>query len=354
MNKKYVYFFFIKVFLTSICIEKIKQKEKKRIGCENLLYFYSKQKDCIEKDCIINKNKMKEDESNEYLKYDLLEICKRDLLEWFKRKSGKIFDIENPITFNEKIQWLKLYDSTPLKTKLADKYLARDWIKKNIGENFLVPLIGVWDSFEEIKFDLLPEKFVLKANHGCSYNIIVQNKSLLNLTKTRNTINKWMAKNFAFQNGFEFHYLNIKPKIIAEEYLEKNDEHGLYDYRVYCFNGKANSIGFFSDTKKNWKIAFYDLEWNKLNYYYNYKFDEKIIPKPKYLNLLIEISEKIAKNFSFVRVDFYILNNGTVKIGEITFTPTSGIAKWIPPEQDNIFGNMLKLPSKKILPLYIF
>jgi hypothetical protein len=133
-----------------------------------------------------------------------------------------------------------------------------------------------------------------------------------------------MKNNFVFQYGFELHYMNIKPKIIAEECLENNDNEGIFDYRVYCFNGKAKNIGFFSNSRVDWKIAFYDLEWNKLNNYYNYILDDKNITKPKYLKLMIELSEKIAKDFSFVRVDFYILNNDTLKIGEITFTPTSG------------------------------
>ncbi len=198
----------------------------------------------------------------------------------------------------------------------------------------------------------MPEKFILKANHGCSYNIIVENKTSLNITNAEIKFNRWMKKNFAFEFGFELHYMNIKPKIIAEEYLESNDQGGIYDYRVYCFNGKAKNIGYFSNTRSIWKIAFYDLEWNKLNFYFNYILEDKNIKKPKYLKLMIELSEKIAKDFAFVRVDYYILNNDTLKIGEITFTPTSGTAIWYPPEQDLIFGNMINLPSKKPIPYY--
>ena len=198
----------------------------------------------------------------------------------------------------------------------------------------------------------MPEKFVLKANHGCSYNIIFENKTSLNITNAEIKFNRWMKKNFAFEFGFELYYMNIKPKIIAEEYLESNDQGGIYDYRVYCFNSKAKNIGYFSNTRSIWKIAFYDLEWNKLNFYYNYILDDKYIKKPKYLKLMIELSEKIAKDFAFVRVDYYILNNDTLKIGEITFTPTSGNAKWFPREQDLIFGNMINLPSKKPIPNY--
>ena len=145
-----------------------------------------------------------------------------ELKDWYKRRTKKELDLENPKTFNEKIQWLKLYDSTPIKTKLADKYLVREWVKEKIGEEYLVPLLGVWDKFDDIDFDKLPDKFVLKCNHGCGWNLIVTDKSKIDKVEAKKKFDKWMNTNFAFCNGLELHYKNIQPKIIAEEYLENN------------------------------------------------------------------------------------------------------------------------------------
>ena len=361
--KKNILIFYISIIIFFSSIESRKKKKKSKIisNCEKIIKYYSKKLYYNQEFCYNNSQKHNS-KCNENLynkdlikknnEFKIFKICKKDLLMWYKRITKKSFDIEKPKTLNEKIQWMKLYDNTPLKTLLADKYLSREWIKQRIGEKYLIPLLGVWDSFDKINFDLLPKKFVLKANHGCHYNIIVENKNLFNIKKAKIKFKRWMKTNFAFEYGFQFHYINIKPKIIAEEYLEMNDKGGIYDYRVYCFNGKAKYIGFFSNSRGNWKIAFYDLEWNKLNFYYNYILDNKNISKPKNLKLMIELSEKIAIDFAFVRIDYYILNNGTLKIGEITFTPTSGTAKWFPSKQDLIFGNMIILPSKKPFPIY--
>lgn len=161
-----------------------------------------------------------------------------ELQEWFWDVMGKKLDLDNPRTYNEKIQWLKLYDSTPLKTRLADKYLVRDWVKEKIGEEYLVPLLGVWDSFDEIDFDALPQSFVLKANHGCGWNLIVKDKRLLDREDARRKFQTWMKLNFAYRNGLELHYMNIRPRIIAEAYLE-NDHDDLNDYKVFCFGGEG-------------------------------------------------------------------------------------------------------------------
>ena len=159
-----------------------------------------------------------------------------------------------------------------------------------------------------------------------------------------------MNTNYAFYSGFEFLYMNIKPKIIAEKYLE-NFNGEIYVYKVFCFNGKAESIMFLNDRQTHLKMSFYDLNWNKLNYVYSYPLNNDIFPKPKNLNLLIELAEKLAADFPHVRVDFYILNDGTIKFGEMTFSSYSGTCIWNPPEQDRIFGDLIKLPKKKLYPI---
>ena len=273
----------------------------------------------------------------------------KELKQWYHRAMRKDLDLRNPRTFNEKIQWMKLYDATPLKTRLADKYLVREWVKEKIGEEYLVPLLGVWDSFDEIDFDRLPDRFVLKANHGCGWNIIVKDKSMFDKDDAKKKFDQWMHTNFAFMNGFELHYMNIPPKIIAEQYLENNND-DLYDYKVFCFNGKADSIMYLSERKQGLKMSFYDLNWNKLPFVYSYPQNEDEIPKPSNLELLIELAEKCAEGFPHVRVDFYIMNDGSIKFGEMTFTSAAGTCKWTVPEQDLIYGEMIKLPPKSAIP----
>lgn len=268
---------------------------------------------------------------------------------WYKKITGEDLNLENPQTYNEKIQWLKLYDSTPIKTRLADKYLVREWVKERIGEQYLIPLLGVWDSFDDIDFDKLPNQFVLKANHGCGWNIIVKDKKEFDINDAKRKFNVWMKTNFAFQFGLELHYMNISPKIIAEEYLENNNN-DLYDYKVFCFDGKAESIMYLSERKKGLKMAFYDLNWNKQNFVYTYPQNTADIPKPKNLQLLVELSEKLAQGFAHVRVDFYILNDGSLKFGELTFSSASGSCKWNPAEQNKVYGDLIKLPSKSPIP----
>jgi len=316
-------------------------------NCEELIKKYLHRSDSIKEKSFNIDNISIYDEN---YKNKIFEICKNDLVNWYIRKiKNSNFNIENPKSYNEKIQWMKLYDNSPLKTQLTDKYLVRNWIKEKIGEKYLIPLYGVWDSFDEINFDLLPEKFVLKTNHGCGFNIIVKNKSELNIEKIKEKINKWMKINYALKY-FEFQYLNIEPKIIAEKYIE-NFDGDVYDYKVFCFNGKAESIMFLRDRKRKLKMSFYDLNWNKLNYTYTYQMDDTTIPKPKNLELLVELAEKLAEGFPHVRVDFYILNDGSIKFGEMTFSTMSGVCKWNPEKINKYFGDLIKLPPKKVFPL---
>lgn len=272
-----------------------------------------------------------------------------ELKDWFKQNTGEELDLDNPKTYNEKIQWLKLYDSTPLKTQLADKYLVRDWVRSKIGDQYLVKLLGVWDKFDDIDFDRLPNSFVLKANHGCGWNIIVKDKSKFDIMKAKNKFDSWMKSNFAFRVGLELQYMNIPPKIIAEEYME-NGNNDLYDYKVFCFGGKAQSIMFLSERKTGLKMAFYDLNWQKLPFVYSYPRNEAEVPKPKNLNLMVQLAEKLAQGFAHVRVDFYVLNDGSLKFGEMTFTSASGTCKWNPPEQNLIYGNLITLPPRSPIP----
>ena len=269
---------------------------------------------------------------------------------WYKRVMKEELDLDNPKTYNEKIQWLKLYDSTPLKTRLADKYLVRDWVKQKIGGEYLIPLLGVWDSFDEIDFDKLPDQFVLKANHGSGWNIIVKDKATFDKEDARKKFDVWMHTNFAFRAGLELHYMNIPPKIIAEQYMENLDQ--LIDYKVWCSDGKARFIWVDTDRFTAHKRTLFSLKWEKLPITIgdHYPIDTREIAKPVNLDKMIRFAELMSKDFCQVRVDFYEVDD-KLYFGEMTFTSTSGQDRATPRSFEYEMGNMITLPPKKPIPM---
>lgn len=276
-----------------------------------------------------------------------INILKDRLSSWYYKITKQKLNLYNPQTFNEKIQWSKLYDSTPIKTLLADKYLVRNWVKNKIGEDYLIPLLGVYNSSEEIDFNCLPDKFVIKCNHGCAYNIIVKNKNSLDINKIKQQLNDWMQENFAFKHGLELHYSNISPKIIIEKFIENKNSNGdLYDYKFWCFEGKVYYIQFLSERNTNGlKMAFYDRNWNKQKFAYSYPLDTKTITKPDNLEQMIKIAESLSEGFNHVRVDLYRMDDGKIYFGEMTFTSASGICGWSDQNVNRYFGKLFKLPE---------
>ena len=271
-------------------------------------------------------------------------IYKNELKKFFYKYHKKKLDFDKLRSFNEKLQWLKLYDSTPIKTMLSDKYLVRKWIKEKIGEEYLIPLLGVYNKFEEIDFKILPNQFVIKCNHGSGYNIIVKNKSQFNLSKAKSTINKWMGENYAFKFGLELHYRDIEHKIIIEKYMDDNTG-DLRDYKINCFNGKPFFLWVDSERHSNHKRNLYDLNWTQLPYKVNTKYSTFQSPKkPKCLNKMIELAFILSKNFAYVRVDFYVINN-KIYFGEMTFESTSGTEDISPSNFERKLSSILILPE---------
>lgn len=276
----------------------------------------------------------------EYAKY---------LKEWYFNQSGRELNLESPARFTEKIQWLKLNDSTEIKTLLADKYLAREWVAQKIGEEHLIPLLGVWDSVDEIDFEQLPSAFVLKCNHGASMNIIVKNKKTMNQEEVRETLNRWMNTDFGFSmESFELHYRNIPRKILAEKYMKEEEHEDLQDYKFYCFHGKPTYCQVIGSRTSDETIDFFDMEWNHMPFVglSNAGFSKNEIPKPKTLEEMIKTAELLSKEFLYVRVDLYEIN-GKMYFGEMTFTPGSGSGSFRPDQADFELGNLLRLESKK-------
>lgn len=271
----------------------------------------------------------------------------KELSKWYQSGTGQILDLKHPQTFNEKIQWMKLYDNTPLKTRLADKYLVREWVAEKIGEEYLIPLLGVWDTFDDIDFDTLPNQFVLKANHGCGWNVIVRDKAVFDKGDAKKKFDQWMKTNFAYKAGLELHYRDIAPKIIAERYLE-NANGELSDYKFHCYSGKVEYIqcmtGRASHDTLREKI--YNLEWEALPFVQNYLRYDGDIKKPLDIPKMVELATSLSNEFIYVRVDFYSLDDGSIKFGEMTFTPGTGVGRWNLPEYDLKYGQLIHLPLK--------
>jgi len=270
---------------------------------------------------------------------------RRALEDWYYSRTHLRLDLDNPQTFNEKIQWLKLYDSTPIKTRLSDKFLVRDWVCKTVGRKYVTPLLGVWDDFDAIDFDTLPKRFVLKATHGSGWNMIVKDKSSFQPSVAKFKFDAWMRTNFAFWAGLELHYVNIQPRIIAETYLE-NDGGDLPDYKVWCFDGEPHYVMLVVGRATGARKAFYDLDWALQSFVYDHPRLEETVPRPDNLQEIIELARELSRGFCHSRVDIYRLDDGSLRFGEITFTSSSGIAKWNPRSADLAMGRLLTLPDR--------
>ncbi len=275
-----------------------------------------------------------------------------ELKEWFKEKVGYPLNLEHPKTFDEKIQWLKLYDSTPIKTELADKYLVRDWITEQIGKQYLIPLLGVWDSFDEIDFSKLPDRFVLKANHGSTMNLIVTDKNKLDMTEIKKRVDDWFDVNYGVGPSQEWQYLHTKKKVLAEEYIDMGEAYPP-DYKVYCFNGEPKYILLMESRFSDRRMAYYDTEWNKMPFSYIYHDEIPPEPKnnkrPKQLEEVLRLCRVLSNNFAFVRVDWYLVGDSDIYFSEMTFTPAMGTQRWLPPETDEMLGNLIELPKEKYI-----
>lgn len=255
----------------------------------------------------------------------------------------KFVNLKNPKYFGEKIQWMKIYGNLEQYGDLVDKYKVREKIKKDIGEEYLIPLIGVYDSPDDIDFDLLPNKFVLKVNHGSGYNIICKDKSKLNIENTKMKLNKWLSEDYA-EIKKEYQYKNIKRKIICEEFV--NDENGqLLDYKFFCFNGKAEFIKVDIDRFDEHAVNIYDLDWNLLPMKVgDMPNSNRDIKKPDSLQEMIMIANKLATGFNFVRIDLYSIDN-KVYFGEITLTSYGGLTPFYPLEKDLHYANKIHLKN---------
>jgi hypothetical protein len=259
---------------------------------------------------------------------------------YFAYKRRQILHLADPKTFSEKIQWLKLYGKLEDYSQYVDKYDVRPFIEKELGERYLIPLIGMWQDAEDIPFETLPDRFVLKGTHGSGYNFVCKDKSKIDVAALKKTITSWTEENFYITTR-ETQYKKCTPKIVVEQYLE--DESGaLRDYKFFCFDGQPTLIEVISDRFEGRRIDFFDLEWNHLDIERDHPRSEIAPTKPANLTDMIKAATTLSAHFPFVRADFYSVD-GKTYFGELTFTPGSGLGEFKPAKTDDDLGAMLNL-----------
>lgn len=267
-----------------------------------------------------------------------LKIC-------YQLSMGKKLDLENPRTYNEKLQWLKLYDRKPEYTRMVDKYEAKRYVAEKIGAEYIIPTLGVWDRFDDIDFDSLPDQFVLKCTHDSGGLVIVKEKAALDKAAAKEKIEKSLKQNY-YYSGREWPYKDVKPRILAEAYLEDEDREDLSDYKVMCFGGEPKMIQLHRGRFGVHTQDFYDAGWKKLAILRGAPNSGEVAPKPDFLEEMLELSRKLSSNTPQLRVDWYF-TNGRLYFGELTFFPASGMKGFQPESWDETLGEWITLPDNR-------
>lgn len=266
---------------------------------------------------------------------------------YYLRFHNKI-DLKDPVSFNEKLLWLTLYDRRPEYVQMVDKYEAKSWLKAKLGGDnldYLIPTYGIYNSFKEIDFDVLPESFVMKTTHDSGGVVIVNKKSELNRKKAEEKLEKSLSRNY-FYFSREWAYKDVKPRIIIEKKLESYDIVP-DDYKIYCLNGKARFALVVQGRYRDVTEDFYDINWNPLPFTrggHRVSINRK--PCPKCWTEMIRIAEAVSKGYPMIRVDFFVDKYDKLYIGELTLTPASGLQAFSPKEWDIKIGEMLELPKR--------
>lgn len=256
----------------------------------------------------------------------------------------KKLHLNPPVSFNEKMQWLKLFYRKNIFTKMVDKIQARKYIADHVGSDNLVPLLGVWESFDDIDFDKLPDKFVLKCNHDCEGIVICSDKSTFDFAQAKKTINAALSRNFYYQ-GREWPYKNVRPLILCEQYLSDSGSNQLTDYKIFNFNGEPFCIQVDYDRFIEHKRQFFDVNWNRMDVSFHFKSDTKYIKKPDNFDQMLKLARQLSSGFPHLRTDFYVVGS-KIYIGELTFFHGTGMGRWEPESFDYVLGEKLILPEK--------
>ena len=262
----------------------------------------------------------------------------------YETRIGKKLNLKNPITFDEKLQWLKLYDRKDEYTVWADKYEVRNYVAEKLGEQYLIPLLGVWNSADELKLDDLPEQFVLKCTHDSASVCICTNKKNFDWNAAMDKLQKSLNQNY-YWHSREWPYKNITPRIIAEAYMTDESGTELKDYKIYTFGGEPYLIQVDFDRFHNHRRNLYTTEWEYIDEMIEYSKDPNVkIAKPEHLEEMLECSKKLAVGTISLRTDFYSIN-GKIYFGEITFYQEAGFAHFEHEEFAKKLGDQIKLPK---------
>ena len=264
----------------------------------------------------------------------------------YRIRMGRKLNLDHPTTFNEKLQWLKLYDRRPEYTKMVDKYEAKKYVASVIGDEYIIPTYGVWDSFDDIDFDSLPEQFVLKCTHDSGGLVICRNRNEFDYENAKRKINKSLKTNF-FYHSREWPYKNVKPRIIAEKYMEEEDSKELRDYKFFCFSGVVKALFIATDRFTpgvETKFDFFDCDFRHLPLTNGHPNADYIPFKPSKFDEMKNIAQKLSQDIPHLRVDFYEVNN-KIYFGELTFSHWSGMVPFVPEKWDKIFGDWISLPE---------
>ena len=270
----------------------------------------------------------------------------------YRIKVGTKLDLNNPKTFSEKIQWLKLYDRNPLYHSLVDKYAVKKYVAEKIGQQYIIPTLGVWDNFDDINFETLPSQFVLKCTHDSGGVVICKDKANFDWETAKRKINKSLGKSY-YLHGREWPYLGLKPRILGEKYMGREEQlDNLIDYKFYCFNGVPKYCQVITDRNTNEKIDFYDMNWEHLEFNglaepeFPYEFAKNKIECPKTFQKMKQLTEALSPKCPFSRIDLYEIQGKTF-FGEITFYPASGFGVFQPGKWNYILGDLIQLSEYK-------
>ena len=263
----------------------------------------------------------------------------------------KFANLKNPKTFSEKMQWLKLYDRRPEYTIMVDKYAVKDYVAKKIGAEYVIPTFGVWNRPDEIDYDSLPNQFVLKWNHDSKSVVICKDKRVFNKNKALGKLQKGAEVN-GYWYGREWPYKNVRPVIIAEEFLTQEEPHknDLIDYKFFCFNGVPKFLQVIQDRSTKETIDIFDMQWNKQEFIgLSSRVDHADVPpqKPVCFDKMVWVAQELSKDIPFSRIDLYCVNKH-IYFGEITLYPASGLGMFRPEKWNTIIGDMIELPQKNV------
>ena len=266
---------------------------------------------------------------------------------WRLNRMGYPLDLENPRSFNEKLQWLKLYDRNPAYTMMVDKVKVKKWVAKKIGEEHVIPTLGVWEDPDDIDFDQLPSQFVLKCNHNSGLGMYVcKDKSKMDVKKVIGDLKRGLRQNY-YIHGREWPYKDVKPLVLAEKYMVDESGVELKDYKIFNFNGIPKVIEVDYDRFNGHKRNLYDDNWNRIDATIEFPSDpERKFEKPKVLEELLTLAKVLSKGIPHVRTDFYIIGD-SIYFGEMTFFHGSGTEHIIPLAFDRKMGDWLTLPEQE-------